>query len=260
MPAALRQAWADLRPRLALLEPVDFTAAQWAVVERLNARFNDRAAQVRLPLAIARFRPESVREILAAARALDDVETEYVDDAWTARKFSAGRPNPGPDQMALWARRYNEEVDALMAVLVPAARYRKGHYAFGRFTQPAPHGLHTDHTAEDRAAAGEPICIARVGTLGTHYVVGDVRAHDRATQDRLAALRHWTATPDGDPEALLASLLEQGTLATLPVDHVVLMVAGNASDDTQVTQHIAARPPEGGVHSAFFQRQYRLLS
>jgi hypothetical protein len=256
MSTALRQAWADLRPRLDLLEPVDFTPGQWAIVERLNARFNDRAAHVRLPLAIARFRTAAAREILAAARAFDDVETEYVDEAWVARKFSGLDVDP----MAVWARRYNDEVDALMAVLVPAARYRKGHYAFGRFTQPAPHGLHTDHTAEDRAAAGEPICIARLGTLGTHYVVGDVRVHDRATQDRLAALRHWTDTPEGAPEAVLAGLLERGTLATIPVDHVVLMVAGNASDDTQVTQHIAARPPEGGVHSAFFQRQYRLVA
>jgi len=253
---ALRAAWAGLRSRLGLLEPVAFTPEQWSVVERLHARFNDRSAQVQLPLAIARFRTGAAREILATARAVDEVETEYVDDAWVARKFASQAPDP----MAVWARRYNDEVDALMAVLVPAARYRKGHYAFGRFTQPAPHGLHTDHTAEDRTAAGEPICIARVGTLGTHYVVGDVRAHDPATQDRLAALRHWTDTQDGDPETVLARLLAQGTLATLPVDHVVLMVAGNASADTQVTQHIAARPPEGGVYSAFFQRQYRLAA
>jgi hypothetical protein len=38
----------------------------------------------------------------------------------------------------------------------------------------------------------------------------------------------------------------------------MLMVAGNGSDNSQITQHIAARPPDGGLHSAFFQRQYRL--
>ena len=39
---------------------------------------------------------------------------------------------------------------------------------------------------------------------------------------------------------------------------VMLMVAGNGSAHSQVTQHIAARPPDGGLHSAFFQRQYKL--
>jgi hypothetical protein len=38
----------------------------------------------------------------------------------------------------------------------------------------------------------------------------------------------------------------------------MLMVAGNSSATAQVTQHIAARPPDGGLHSAFFQRQYKL--
>jgi hypothetical protein len=158
--------------------------------------------------------------------------------------------------MATWARLYNDDVDALMRVLVPAARYRKGHHAWGRFTVPQPHGLHTDHSAEDPAAAGEPICIARIGTLGTHYVAGDYRAHDPATQSRLRALRTWTAVPEGEPEVLFEELLKRGTLRTIPVNHVVLMVAGNASADAQITQHIAARPPEGGAHSAFFQRQY----
>ena len=72
----------------------------------------------------------------------------------------------------------------------------------------------------------------------------------------LKALRTWTAVPEGEPEAIFEELLKRGTLKTIPVDHVMLMVAGNASPDAQVTQHIAARPPAGGVHSAFFQRQY----
>jgi hypothetical protein len=38
----------------------------------------------------------------------------------------------------------------------------------------------------------------------------------------------------------------------------MLMVAGNGSPNSQITQHIAARPPDGGLHSAFFQRQYKL--
>ena len=150
--------------------------------------------------------------------------------------------------MAPWARRFGDDVDRLLRVLVPAARYRKGHYAYGRFTVPTPHGLHTDHSAEDPACAGEPICIARIGTLGTHYVAGDYKAHDLQTQGMLNSLRYWTAVPEGSPEEVLEDLLKREILKTIPVDHVVLMVAGNASANTQVTQHIAARPPEGGVH------------
>ena len=77
-------------------------------------------------------------------------------------------------------------------------------------------------------------------------------------QRRLTAVRTWAPVPEGEPEDVLAGLVAEGTLRSIPVNHVVLMVAGNASPDTQVTQHIAARPPEGGIHSAFFQRQYRL--
>jgi len=105
---------------------------------------------------------------------------------------------------------------------------------------------------------GEPICIARIETLGTHYVAGDYRAHDSHTQSMLKALRYWIAVPEGEPDDILAELLRRGTLRTIPVNHVMLMVAGNGSDNSQITQHIAARPPAGGLHSTFFQRQYKL--
>ncbi len=59
-----------------------------------------------------------------------------------------------PDPMADYGRLYNDDVDAMMSVLVPSARYRKGHYAYGKFTVPEPHGLHTDHSAEDPAERG----------------------------------------------------------------------------------------------------------
>ncbi|MCC7274259.1 MAG: hypothetical protein IT561_16450, partial [Alphaproteobacteria bacterium] len=240
---SLRHAWASLAPQLTLLQPLPFPAAGWALLERLHAGFNDRDAHTRLPLAVARVRPEACRAIHALARRCDDVETVIVDAPW--ERDGAAEP------MAAFARQFNADVDALMAVLVPAARYRKGHYAYGRFTVPAPHGLHTDHSAEDPAATGEPICIARIATLGTHYVAGDDRARDAGTRRRLEALRYWTPLPEGgpggEPEALLDALLAQGILRTIPVDHVVLMVAGNASPDTQVTQHMAARPPAGGL-------------
>jgi hypothetical protein len=74
----------------------------------------------------------------------------------------------------------------------------------------------------------------------------------------LKALRYWIAAPEGEPEDILDELLKRGTLKTIPVNRVMLMVAGNTSENSQVTQHIAARPPAGGVHSAFFQRQYML--
>ena len=74
----------------------------------------------------------------------------------------------------------------------------------------------------------------------------------------LKALRYWISVPEGEPEHVFDELLKRGTLKTIPVNHVMLMVAGNGSENTQITQHIAARPPAGGLHSAFFQRQYKL--
>lgn len=253
MTTSLREAWAGLPSRLELLQPMPFSDGEWSVLERLHVAFNDREAHARLPLAIARFRDESAREIFERARQFDEVVTVNVDESWEG-KVAEGRGDP----MAPWVRRYNEEVDAMMAVLVPSARYRKEHYAYGRFVFPEPHGLHTDHSLEDPAAAGEPICIARIETLGTHYVDGDYRAQDAATQSMLKALRYWIPVPEGQPEEVFEKLLRRGTLKTIPVNHVMLMVAGNGSEETQVTQHISARPPEGGLHSAFFQRQYRL--
>lgn len=254
MTTSLREAWASLASRLELLEPVAFSGGEWSVLERLHARFNDREAHTRLPLAIARFRVDVAKEIFEHARQFDEVVTVNVDESW-ARKVGEGTADP----MAEYVRRYNEEVDAMMDVLVPPARYRKEHYAYGRFVFPEPHGLHTDHSLEDPAASGEPICIARIETLGTHYVDGDYRALDAATQGMLKALRYWTPAPEGEPEQVFEALLKRGALKTIPVNHVMLMVAGNGSENAQVTQHISARPPEGGLHSAFFQRQYRLV-
>jgi len=236
----LHAAWAALPPRLKILEPLAFSSGDWALLERLHATFNDREAQTRLPLPIARFRDDAVTAIYDDAQQFDDVLTDTQDATWP------------------YARLYNDDVDQLMGVLVPQARYRKGHYAHGKFTVPQPHGMHTDHSAEDPAAAGEPICIARIETLGTHYLTGDTKTYDPATQSMLKALRYWIAVPEGQPEDIFDELLKRGTLRTIPVNHVMLMVAGNGSDNTQVTQHIAARPPAGGLHSAFFQRQYRL--
>jgi hypothetical protein len=241
---SLREAWAALPSRMKILEPLPFPADHWSLLECLSATFNDRDAQTRLPIPIARFRDEATRQIYELARQLDAVETATTDS--------------GTDPMAAYARAYNEDVDAMMGVLVPSARYRKGHYAYGRFTAAAPHGLHTDHSAEDPQSRGEPICIARIETLGTHYVAGDYKAHDPETQSMLRALRYWIAVPEGEPDDILAQLLQRGTLRTMPVNHVMLMVAGNGSPESQITQHIAARPPEGGLHSAFFQRQYKL--
>jgi hypothetical protein len=233
--------------RLKILEPVEFSAEQRSLLQRLQANFNDRDAQTRLPLPIARFREDAVKAIFEHATQFDDVRTEYINDDWRAS-----------DAMADYARLYNEDVDALMAALLPQARYRKGHYAYGRFTVPQPHGLHTDHSQEDPTAAGEPICIARIETLGTHYVVGDARAYDASTQSMFKALRYWITVPEGEPEDIFDELLRRSALGTIPVNHVMLMVAGNGSENSQPTQHIAARPPEGGLHSAFFQRQYKL--
>jgi hypothetical protein len=71
-------------------------------------------------------------------------------------------------------------------------------------------------------------------------------------------LRYWIAVPEGEPENILGELLQRETLRTIPVNRVMLMVAGNSSESAQITQHIATRPPDGGLHSAFFQRQYKL--
>jgi hypothetical protein len=248
---SLRQAWAALPPRLRILEPVPFSSDHWSLIERLHADFNDREAHTHLPMPIARFREAARKEVYEHAKRFGDVKTVYVDDSWLLADGT-------PDTMAHYMRLYNDDVDEMMSVLVPSARYRKGHYAYGKFTVPQPHGLHTDHSAEDPDSEGEPICIARIETLGTHYVAGDYTAHDPKTQSMLKALRYWIAVPEGDPESIFDELLKQGTLKTIPVNHVMLMVAGNGSENSQVTQHIAARPPDGGLHSAFFQRQYRL--
>jgi len=223
------------------------------VLERLHASFDDREAHTRLPMAIARFRADATKEIFERARQYDDVVTVNVDERWE-ESVAEGVADP----MAAYVRLYNDDVDAMMAVLVPTARYRKEHYAYGRFVFPEPHGLHTDHSLEDPAAGGEPICIARIETLGTHYVDGDYRTQTPETQSMLKALRYWIDVPEGPPEEVFDELLRRGTLKTIPVNQVMLMVAGNASQEAQVTQHISARPPEGGLHSAFFQRQYRL--
>jgi hypothetical protein len=249
-----RQAWADLTPRLKILDPVPFSADHWSLLDRMHGNFNDREAHTHLPIPIARFRDAARKGIHDHAKQFDDVRTVYVNDSWFAEKFADG----SPDVMANYVRLYNDDVDEMMGVLVPSARYRKEHYAYGKFTSPQPHGLHTDHSAEDPNSAGEPICIARIETLGTHYVAGDYKAHDPETQSMLKALRYWITVPEGEPETIFDELLKRGTLKTIPVNHVVLMVAGNGSENTQVTQHIAATPPAGGLHSAFFQRQYKL--
>ena len=254
MMTSLHQAWAALQPRLKILEPVQFSSEHWSLIERMHANFNDREAHTRLPIPIARFRDAARKTIFEHAKQFNDVKTVAVDDSWFVEKFATGTP----DTMAKYVRHYNDDVDAMMGVLVPSARYRKGHYSYGKFTVPQPHGLHTDHSAEDPHGTGEPICIARIETLGTHYVAGDYEAHDPETQSMLKALRYWLAVPEGEPGNILDELLRRETLKTIPVNRVMLMVAGNSSENTQVTQHIAARPPDGGLHSAFFQRQYKL--
>jgi hypothetical protein len=252
--SSLRQAWAALPPRLKILEPVEFSSDHWSLLERMHANFNDREAHTHLPIAIARFREAARKAIYEHAKRFNDVRTVYVDDSWFLENFVNGMP----DTMAHYVRLYNADVDEMMRVLVPSARYRKEHYAYGKFTVPEPHGLHTDHSAEDPDGEGEPICIARIETLGTHYVAGDYKKHDAETQSMLKALRYWIAVPEGEPEQILDELLKRQTLKTIPVNRVMLMVAGNSSENSQITQHIAARPPDGGLHSAFFQRQYRL--
>ena len=207
---SLRQAWAALPLRLKILEPVQFSSDHWSLIERLHANFNDRQVHVRLPMPIARFRDAARKEIYEYASQFDDVETVNVDDSWFLDRFVNGTP----DTMAHYVRLYNDDVDDMMSVLVPSARYRKEHYAYGRFTVPEPHGLHTDHSAEDPDSEGEPICIARIETLGTHYVAGDYKAHDLQTQSMLKALRYWIAVPEGDPEDILDELLKRQTLKT----------------------------------------------
>jgi hypothetical protein len=251
---SLRQEWAALPPRLKILEPVQFSSDHWSLIERMHGNFKDREAHTQLPIPIARFREAASREIYEHAKQFNDVKTVYVNDSWLLEKFVSG----APDRMANYVRFYNDDVDEMMSVLVPSARYRKEHYAYGKFTVPEPHGLHTDHSAEDPDSEGEPICIARIETLGTHYVAGDYKAHDPKTQSMLKALRYWIAVPEGEPEDILDELLKRQTLKTIPVNRVMLMVAGNGSENSQITQHIAARPPDGGLHSAFFQRQYKL--
>lgn len=243
---SLRQAWADLRPRLKMLEPAQFSAEQWAVLERLRENFNDREAHTRLPMAIGRVSEAAIANIHEHATQCGEVVTLSNQDVRS-------------DEMAAYARHYNDDIDEMMRVLVPAARYRKGHYAYGKFAVPQPHGLHTDHSLEDATAAGEPICIARIETLPTLYVAGDYRKQSPETQSMIKALRYWITVPEGEPEQVVEELLKRGTLKSIPVNHAVLMVAGNASENAQVTQHMAATPPEGGLHSAFFQRQYRLV-
>lgn len=233
---------------------MQFSSHQWALIERMHVSFNDREAHTHLPMPIARFRETARKAIHEHVKQFSDVKTVNVDDNWLVENFADGTP----DVMADYVRLYNDDVDEMMNVLVPSARYRKEHYAYGRFTVPEPHGLHTDHSAEDPDSEGEPICIARIETLGTHYVAGDYKAYDPATQSMLKALRYWVPVPEGEPEAILDELLKRGALKTIPVNHVMLMVAGNGSENAQITQHIAARPPDGGLHSAFFQRQYRL--
>src|SRR5438874_2460036 len=207
--ASLRRAWASLPPRLKMLELVPFSSGQWSLLERLQANFNDRQAHMHLPMPIARFRDAASKAIHEQAKQFDEVSTVYVDDGWLAR---------ASDTMADYARLYNDDVDEMMGVLVPSARYRKGHYAYGRFTVPQPHGLHTDHSAEDADGAGEPICIARIETLGTHFAAGDYKAYDPKTQSMLKALRYWIAVPEGEPENILGELLTRETLKTIPVN------------------------------------------
>ena len=119
---SLQQAWATLPARLKMLEPLQFSPHQWALVERLHVKFNDREVHTSLPMPIARFREAARKAIHEQARHLDDVETVYVDGDWLRENFVDG----APDAMANYARLYNDDVDEMMSVLVPPARYRKG--------------------------------------------------------------------------------------------------------------------------------------
>ena len=98
-------------------------------MERMLANFNDRDAHARLPIPIARFREAASKAIYEHAKHFDEVKTVYVDDSWYLEKFVNGTP----DAMANYVRLYNDDVDQMMGVLVPSARYRKAHYAYGKF-------------------------------------------------------------------------------------------------------------------------------
>ena len=45
----------------------------------------------------------------------------------------------------------------------------------------------------------------------------------------LNALRYWITVPEGEPDDIFEELLTRGTPKTIPVNHVMLMVAGNGS-------------------------------
>src|SRR5215469_12979059 len=80
----LQQAWADLPPRLRILEPEPFSSDDWALVERMHANFNDRRAHTYLPLPIARFSAAARKAIHQHAKQFDEVRTENVNDRWLA--------------------------------------------------------------------------------------------------------------------------------------------------------------------------------
>ena len=92
----LHAAWAALPPRLKILEPLAFSSGDWGLLERLHATFNDREAQTRLPLPIARFGAAAIKAIHEHAKQFDDIQTTYIDDRWLAQNT--------PDAMAHYAR------------------------------------------------------------------------------------------------------------------------------------------------------------
>ncbi|MDB5488636.1 MAG: hypothetical protein JWQ58_2351, partial [Reyranella sp.] len=108
-----------MQPHLKILEPVPFAAGQWSLLERLHANFNDRDAHAHLPLPIASFRESAVKAIHEHAQQFDYIETLQTDERWFADNFVEGPADP----MADFARLYDEDVDAMMGVLVPTARY-----------------------------------------------------------------------------------------------------------------------------------------
>ncbi len=95
--------------------------------------------------------------------------------------------------MAHYMHLYTGDVDEMMRVLVPSARYRKGHYAYGKFTVPQPHGLHTGpqcgktRMARENQSASPGLKLSGRTTLLVTY-----KAHDPETQSMLKALRYWT--------------------------------------------------------------------
>jgi hypothetical protein len=151
---SLRQAWAALPPRLEILEPVQFSSDHWSLIERMHVNFNDREAHTRLPIPIARFREAAREEIYEHAKHFNDVKTAYVNDSWLLEKFVNGTP----DTMANYVRLYNDDVDEMMNVLVPSARYRKGHYAYGKFTVPPPATSTTWRSAPISKPRASPSC------------------------------------------------------------------------------------------------------